>query len=134
MRIGVPKEIKQAEQRVGMTPGSVREAVAHGHQVVVETNAGVGIGADDAAYAAAGATIAARRRTVFEQADLIVKVKEPQAAERRHAARRPDPVHLPAPGRRTPSRPRDLHRQRRGVHRLRDRHRRPTAACRCWRR
>ena len=47
MRIGVPKEIKQAEQRVGMTPGSVREAVAHGHHVVVETNAGVGIGAED---------------------------------------------------------------------------------------
>ena len=82
MRIGVPKEIKQAEQRVGMTPGSVREAVAHGHHVVVETNAGVGIGADDAAYAAAGASIAPDAATVFEQADLIVKVKEPQAGER----------------------------------------------------
>jgi alanine dehydrogenase len=82
MRIGVPKEIKQAEQRVGLTPGSVREAVVHGHHVVVETGAGLGIGAADQAYEAAGATIVADAASVFEQADMIVKVKEPQAAER----------------------------------------------------
>ncbi len=82
MRIGVPKEVKQAEQRVGLTPGSVREAVGHGHHVVVETMAGAGIAATDDAYRAAGATIAPDAATVFEQADLIVKVKEPQALER----------------------------------------------------
>jgi alanine dehydrogenase len=82
MRLGVPKEIKEAEQRVGLTPGSVREVVAHGHQVVVETLAGAGIGATDDAYVAAGATIAPSAAAVFEQAELIVKVKEPQAVER----------------------------------------------------
>jgi alanine dehydrogenase len=82
MRIGVPKEIKEAEQRVGLTPESVREAVGHGHHVVVETAAGLGIGASDEAYLAAGATIGPNAETVFEQAELIVKVKEPQARER----------------------------------------------------
>ncbi len=82
MQVGVPKEIKDREQRVGLTPGSVRELVAHGHQVMVETQAGLGIGAPDDEYEAAGATIAADAATVFAQADMIVKVKEPQAAER----------------------------------------------------
>ena len=83
MRIGVPKEIKVLENRVGLTPGSVREAVAHGHQVVVEHNAGQGIGMDDDAYRRAGATVAATAAEVFAAADMIVKVKEPQAGERR---------------------------------------------------
>lgn len=82
MKIGVPKEIKNHEYRVGMTPSAVREALAHGHQVWVETRAGEGIGEADTAYQAVGATIAANADEVFERADMIVKVKEPQAAER----------------------------------------------------
>lgn len=81
MRIGVPKEIKNNEFRVGLTPGSVREYVAHGHDVVVETGAGLGIQADDAAYIAAGATIAGDAKSIFASADMIVKVKEPQPSE-----------------------------------------------------
>ena len=81
MRVGCPKEIKNHEYRVGLTPGAVREYVAHGHDVLVETGAGAGIGADDSAYAAAGARIAATARDVFEKSDMIVKVKEPQPNE-----------------------------------------------------
>ncbi len=82
MRIGVPREIKSHEYRVGMTPSAVREAVAHGHEVLVERDAGRGIGAADAVYEKAGARIAPDAEEVFARADLIVKVKEPQAAER----------------------------------------------------
>ena len=82
MRVGVPREIKNAERRVGLTPASVRELVAHGHEVVVERHAGVGIGASDADYAAAGATLHNTAAEVFAAADMIVKVKEPQASER----------------------------------------------------
>jgi len=82
MHIGIPKEIKVGEFRVGMTPASVREATGRGHHVLVETNAGIGIGALDRDYEQAGATIAPDAATVWEQADLIVKVKEPQAVER----------------------------------------------------
>ena len=81
MRIGVPKEIKVHEYRVGMAPGGVREAVGHGHVVWVETGAGAGVGLDDAVYARAGAIITASADEVFAQADLIVKVKEPQPIE-----------------------------------------------------
>ena len=81
MRVGCPKEIKNHEYRVGLTPGAVREYVAHGHSVLVETNAGAGIGADDAAYIAAGARIAATAKEVFDNSDMIVKVKEPQPSE-----------------------------------------------------
>jgi alanine dehydrogenase len=83
MRIGVPKEIKVREYRVGMTPSSVREAVAHGHSVLVETGAGAGIGMEDADYERAGATIAKSAKDVFAKSDMIVKVKEPQAGERK---------------------------------------------------
>ncbi len=83
MLIGVPKEIKVKEFRVGMTPTSTREAVAHGHEVLVETGAGVGIGMNDSDYEAAGAHIAASAEEVFERAEMIVKVKEPQAGERK---------------------------------------------------
>lgn len=83
MLIGVPKEIKTHEYRVGMTPGGVHEAVRHGHAVQVETGAGVGIGLDDAAYVKAGASIVASAAEVFAQAELIVKVKEPQPVEYR---------------------------------------------------
>ncbi|OHV71809.1 alanine dehydrogenase [Ensifer sp. LCM 4579] len=81
MRVGCPKEIKNHEYRVGLTPGSVREYVAHGHEVIVETKAGAGIGADDDAYRAAGARIVPTAKDVFEKSDMVVKVKEPQPSE-----------------------------------------------------
>ena len=81
MRIGVPKEIKNNEFRVGVTPGSAREYVARGHEVLVETNAGAGIGAADAVYEAAGAKIIPTAAEVFETSEMIVKVKEPQPSE-----------------------------------------------------
>lgn len=83
MKIGCPKEIKPQEFRVGLTPNAAREAVAHGHSVLVETGAGIGAGFDDAAYIAAGAEIAQTAEDVFAAADMIVKVKEPQAVERK---------------------------------------------------
>jgi alanine dehydrogenase len=83
MLIGVPKEIKNHEYRVGMTPTSVKEAVRHGHKVWVQANAGGGIGATDADYTQAGATIIATPDEIFAKADMIVKVKEPQAVERK---------------------------------------------------
>jgi alanine dehydrogenase len=82
MRVGVPKEIKVLENRVGLTPESVREVVDHGHGVIVEHDAGQGIGMTDHDYARAGATVVATAREVFAGADMIVKVKEPQAVER----------------------------------------------------
>jgi alanine dehydrogenase len=81
MRVGVPKEIKNHEYRVGLTPGAVREYVARGHEVLVETGAGAGIAADDSVYVAAGATMASTAEEVFARAQMIVKVKEPQPAE-----------------------------------------------------
>jgi alanine dehydrogenase len=83
VKIGVPREIKVHEYRVGLTPSSVREVVAHGHAVLVQTQAGAGIGATDADYERAGATIVGGAAEVFASADMIVKVKEPQAVERR---------------------------------------------------
>jgi len=82
MKVGLPKEIKNHEQRVGLTPTSVSELTRREHSVLVETNAGVGIGATDADYEAAGATIAPDAQSVFEASEMIVKVKEPQAGER----------------------------------------------------
>src|SRR5215468_10937390 len=81
MRIGVPKEIKVHEYRVGLTPTAVREYVCAGHSVLVETGAGAGIGADDDAYRRAGGRIAKTSDEVFETAEMIVKVKEPQPSE-----------------------------------------------------
>ena len=81
MRIGVPREIKPDEYRVGLPPTAVREYVAHGHEVVVEASAGVGAGYADALYRRAGAKIVASAEVVFETARLIIKVKEPQAVE-----------------------------------------------------
>ncbi len=82
MIVGVPREIKTREYRVGLVPASVRELVVHGHRVVVETGAGEGIGMDDDVYRAAGAEVLADAAAVFDAARLIVKVKEPQAVER----------------------------------------------------
>ncbi len=81
MIIGIPKEIKNHEYRVGLTPASVREIVHHGHKVLVETNAGTGVGASDADYIAAGASIIASANEIFASAEMIIKVKEPQAEE-----------------------------------------------------
>jgi alanine dehydrogenase len=81
MRIGVPREIKVHEYRVGLVPAGVRELVSAGHEVLVETGAGSGIGMDDAQYRAAGATIAPKAADVFARSELIVKVKEPQLPE-----------------------------------------------------
>lgn len=81
MRVGCPKEIKNHEYRVGLTPGAAREYVSHGHEVIVETGAGAGIGADDNAYRIAGATIVKTAEEVFSRSDMIVKVKEPQPHE-----------------------------------------------------
>ncbi|MFK7744476.1 MAG: alanine dehydrogenase [Roseobacter sp.] len=83
MIIGCPKEIKPQEFRVGMTPNAAAEAVTHGHSVIVETTAGSGAGFEDADYTAAGAQIAQTAAEVFAAADMIVKVKEPQAVERK---------------------------------------------------
>jgi alanine dehydrogenase len=83
MLIGVPKEIKNHEYRVGMTPLSVREAVRQGHPVLVQAGAGIGIGAQDEDYKKAGASIVGTAAEVFAKAEMIVKVKEPQPAERK---------------------------------------------------
>jgi len=83
MIIGTPKEIKDNERRVGLIPGSVHELVARGHRVLVERGAGVGAGLTDEEYAAAGAELVATAEEVFAQSDLIVKVKEPLAIERK---------------------------------------------------
>ena len=105
MRIGVPKEIKVHEYRVGMTPASVREAVEHGHEVLVEHDAAARQGISDDDYRRAGATVLQTAAEVFAKADLIVKVKEPQPAEFACCvrARRSSPIFT---WRRIPSRPR----------------------------
>jgi alanine dehydrogenase len=90
MRIGVPTEIKNNEFRVGLVPGSVRELTAKGHEVIVQAGAGDGIHADDAVYEKAGARIVPDAEAVFAQAEMIVKVKEPQAVEYRRL--RPDQI------------------------------------------
>jgi alanine dehydrogenase len=82
MKIGVPRETKNHEHRVGLTPGSVRELTAHGHAVYVESGAGLGIGASDADYEAAGARICADAAEVFDTTEMIIKVKEPVPEER----------------------------------------------------
>ena len=83
MRIGVPKEIKNHEYRVGLVPSSVQELVHNGHQVLVQTDAGIGAGLTDADYVAAGATIVDSADQIFAEAEMIVKVKEPLAVERK---------------------------------------------------
>lgn len=83
MKIGCPKEIKPQEFRIGVTPNAAHEAVAHGHDVLIEKNGGAGAGFTDQDYIDAGAKIAATAAEIFEWADMIVKVKEPQAGERK---------------------------------------------------
>ena len=106
MRVGVPKEIKDHEYRVGLVPSSVAELVRHGHEVLVERGAGLGAGLDDDLYIAAGARIALDADAVFADAELVVKVKEPLPAERTRLRRgqvlftylhlAPDPEQTPA--------------------------------------
>lgn len=81
MLIGVPKEIKNHEYRVGLIPGNVRQLVVHGHQVIVQKDAGTAIGLSDDLYVAAGATIVETAAEIFARADMVVKVKEPQPVE-----------------------------------------------------
>ena len=133
MKIGVPKEIKTHEYRVGLTPAGVRELAMHGHQVTVERNAGAGIGIADDAYRAAGAAVVDTAAEVFAIAELIVKVKEPQPVGDRHAAPGPGAVHLSA-SRRRPGADRGADAQR--VRPASPTRRSPTARarCRCWRR
>ncbi len=83
MKIGCPTEIKPQEFRGGMTPNAAQEAIAHGHEVIVQAGAGTGAGFEDADYLAAGATILDTAEEIFATADMIVKVKEPQAVERK---------------------------------------------------
>ena len=83
MKIGCPTEIKPQEFRVGMTPDAAREAIAHGHQVMIQKGAGLGAGFADEDYAAAGAALIETAAEIFASADMIVKVKEPQAGERK---------------------------------------------------
>ena len=82
MLIGVPKEIKSDEYRIGLTPESVQKLTESGHEVMIEQNAGLGIGKDNKAYEDAGAEIVQTREEIFQRAEMIVKVKEPQAVER----------------------------------------------------
>ena len=86
MLVGVPKEVKTHEYRVGLVSGSVRELVLHGHQVIVEQDAGAGIGISDADYVRAGATIAGSAAEIFAKAEMIVKLPRPIVIAPRKAA------------------------------------------------
>ena len=81
MLVGVPKEIKDQEYRIGLTPAGVNELVVNGHQVIVQKGGAVEIGFDDRQYAAAGATLVDKAEELFSRAELIIKVKEPQPEE-----------------------------------------------------
>ena len=83
MKIGCPTEIKTREYRVGMTPATCREAIAHGHEVMVQSGAGFGAGFPDEDYEAVGVRIVGGAEQIFAETDMIVKVKEPQPGERR---------------------------------------------------
>ena len=98
MRVGVPREVKNREYRVALTPAGVTELVRAGHSVLVEHAAGEGSSIPDADYVAAGAQIVAEADDVWADADLLLKVKEPVEEEYSRLRRRPDAVHLPAPG------------------------------------
>lgn len=82
MLIGVPKELKDQEYRVGLTPASTRELISRGHTIVVQSRAGAEIGLADGAYVATGATMCENAGEIYSRADMIIKVKDPQAAER----------------------------------------------------
>ena len=98
MRVGCPKEIKVHEYRVGLTPESAAELVHAGHEVLMETKAGEGIGASDDIYKKIGAKILPNADAVFNEAEMIVKVKEPQAVEIARLKPQHSALHLSAPG------------------------------------
>ena len=131
MRIGIPAEVKNHEYRVAITPAGVHELMLNGHEVFVQAEAGTGSSITDAEYQAAGAQILPTADDVWGTGDLILKVKEPIAEEYDRMRAGPDPVHLPAPGRRQAA-----HRGAAGPpghrHRLRDRADARTARCPCW--
>jgi len=102
MIIGVPKEVKDHETRVGLVPSAVIALREAGHRVLVQAGAGAGSSIPDQEYADAGAELLPAVCDVWKHADLVIKVKEPQPSEYGCLAPRPDPVHLPAPG--TPAR------------------------------
>ena len=81
MRIGVPKEIKNHEYRVGLSPASAKELISHGHEVTIETGAAAGIGLTDEAYSNIGCKISSSAEAIFAESEMIIKVKEPQASE-----------------------------------------------------
>ena len=99
MIIGVPKEIKTEENRVAVTPTGVAGFVARNHKVLIQKGAGLGSGLTDRAYESAGATMVETAEDVWQQADMIMKVKEPQVCRISAASPRPDPLHLPSPRR-----------------------------------
>ena len=96
MRVGVPTEIKPDEYRVAITPAGVRELCSRGHVVLIQAGAGLGSAISDEQFAAQGATIVDGADALFAGAELILKVKEPQASEVALLRRAPHPVHLPA--------------------------------------
>ena len=106
MKVGIPREVKNHEYRVAITPAGVHELVSHGHEVVIEKDAGVGSSIPDDGLPAAGAQILGTADDVWATGDLILKVKEPVDAGVRPDARGPDAVHLPAPGGRQAAAPR----------------------------
>ena len=133
MKVGVPTEIKDDEYRVAITPSGVRELTEHGHEVLIEAGAGDGSAIPDADYEAQGARIVPDADDVFGEAEMVIKVKEPQPVEVEML--RPDQVlftylHL-APD---PELTRGLLRVGRDLHRLRDGRGLARAGCRCWRR
>ena len=131
MKVGVPTEIKADEYRVALTPSGVRELREHGHEVVVQAGAGVGSAVADEDYVAQGARIAPDADAVFAEAELIVKVKEPQPEEVARLAAAPHALHLPAPR----AGPRAHARARRRPGRRASPTRRSRTAgggCRCW--
>ena len=133
MKVGIPREVKNHEYRVAITPAGVHEFARNGHEVFVESGAGVGSSITDDEFVAAGATILPTADDVWGTGDLVLKVKEPIAEEYHRMRAGPGAVHLPAPGRvegvhRRAARPQG-HR-----HRVRDRRDCPTARCRCSRR
>ena len=96
MKIGVPTEIKVKENRVGLVPGGVKQLVIDGHEVFVQKGAGLGIGISDEEYLEAGAKILPDAKSVFQEAKMIIKVKEPQASEIKNAYSRAYFIYLPA--------------------------------------
>ena len=133
MKVGVPTEIKTDEYRVALTPIGARELAEHGHDVIVQKGAGEGSAISDADYEAQGVTIVPSAEDVWGEAEMVLKVKEPQIARGRDAPGRDDALHLPPPGAGAGAHEGPV-RHGCDLHRVRDGRGRPGPACRCWRR